>query len=188
MSKYRSKRKASRQISIPQILLGVGILMIIVGFGYAYWAEQSYAQTARTVQAKDVSNAEPIVAVHEMGGGPPIPFLPKDEPQPQIVVPETFYDFGSIGVKDVVERTFTIQNTGKAPLTISRAYTTCGCTTAEISASIIPPNGMATVKLIFDAGFHDAAGQTVRRGLIIESNDPEKSQVEIWIQADVGTS
>jgi hypothetical protein len=120
--------------------------------------------------------------------GSAIPFLPKGEPQPNIVIPETSYDFGTIGVKDVVEQTFVIRNTGDAPLTISRAYTTCGCTTAEISASVIPPGSVATVKLIFDAGFHDAAGQTVRRGLIIENNDPEQSQTEIWVQAKIASS
>ncbi|NLF66213.1 MAG: DUF1573 domain-containing protein [Chloroflexi bacterium] len=70
-------------------------------------------------------------------------------------------------------------------MTISRAYTTCGCTTAEFSASVIPPGKAATVKVIFDAGFHDAAGQTVRRGVIMENNDPDQSQEEIWVQAAV---
>lgn len=185
MSKFHSSNQESkRKISTTQLLGGVAVLLILFSLGYLYWSEQKNA----AAQAGDIANSQPILAIHEMGEGPPIPFLPKGEPQPKIVVPETSYDFGRIGAKDVVEKTFTIQNTGDAPLTISRAYTTCGCTTAEVSASVIPPEGVATVKLVFDAGFHDAAGQTVRRGLIIENNDPEKSQAEIWIQADVGTS
>jgi hypothetical protein len=103
-------------------------------------------------------------------------------------VPEKSYNLGLVGPYDVVEEEFIIRNTGEAPLTISRAYTTCGCTTAEISASVIPPGKVATVKLIFDAGFHDTAGQTVRRGLIIENNDPQRSQMEIWVQASVRSS
>src|SRR5690606_38916554 len=99
--------------------------------------------------------------------------------------PESFYDFGRIGPQEVVEQTFVIRNEGQAPLTISRAYTTCGCTTAAFSASIIPPGKVATVRVIFDAGYHDAAGQTVRRGIIIENNDPDQSQTEIWVQAAV---
>jgi hypothetical protein len=85
----------------------------------------------------------------------------------------------------VVEHEFIIRNVGEAPLTISRAYTTCGCTTAEVSARVIQPGQVATVRLIFDAGFHDTAGQTVRRGLIIENNDPNQSEAEIWTQAAV---
>ena len=79
-------------------------------------------------------------------------------------------------------------NTGEAPLTISRAYTTCGCTTAEITARTIPPGKVASVTLTFDAGFHETAGQTVRRGLIIENNDPRNPKAEIWIQATVRNS
>jgi hypothetical protein len=132
-----------------------------------------------------VTKAQPILAVHDMREGPPIPFIPRNQPQPNIQVPESSYDFGTIGPQDVVEREFIIRNTGDAPLTISRAYTTCGCTTAEISANVIPPGKVATIKVVFDAGFHDTAGQTVRRGLIIENNDPEQSQAEIWVQATV---
>jgi hypothetical protein len=136
--------------------------------------------------AVDVVYDRPISAIHEMGDGLPIPFLPRDQAQPAILIPEKTYNFDSIGPKDVVERTFIIRNNGEAPLTISRAYTTCGCTTAEISASVIPPGKVAEITLVFDAGFHeDTSGQTVRRGLIIESNDPRQSQAEIWIQATV---
>jgi hypothetical protein len=47
---------------------------------------------------------------------------------------------------------------------------------------------VASVTLTFDAGYHDTAGQTVRRGLIIENNDPRQSQAEIWVQAAVRNS
>jgi hypothetical protein len=39
--------------------------------------------------------------------------------------------------------------------------------------------------LTFDAGFHDVSGQTVRRGVIIENNDPNSPTAEIWTQARV---
>jgi hypothetical protein len=42
---------------------------------------------------------------------------------------------------------------------------------------------MVTMRL--DAGFHDVRGQTVRRGIIIENNDPKTPQVEIWAEASV---
>ncbi len=159
------------------VLLGAGI--------YLYLQQEQDVQAATEYTADDVADEAPIVAGHEMGEGPPIPFLPSGDPQPNIVVPETSYDFGRIGPKDKVEKTFIVRNDGEAPLTISRAYTTCGCTTAEFSASVIPPGQVATVKVIFDAGFHDTAGQTVRRGIIIENNDPDQSQAEIWVQAAV---
>ncbi|MCA9872868.1 MAG: DUF1573 domain-containing protein [Anaerolineales bacterium] len=188
--KTKVRRKRSRQQNhqkrnwIPVGLLVVGVLLVAISL-YSYLAGPSTAAADTSYAPEDVATTQPIFAVHEMNEGPPIPFLPKNQAQPDIQVPEKFYDFGTIGPQDVVEREFIIRNTGEAPLTISRAYTTCGCTTAEVSASVIPPGKVATVKLIFDAGFHDTAGQTVRRGIIFENNDPGQSQSEIWVQAQV---
>ena len=41
--------------------------------------------------------------------------------------------------------------------------------------------------LRFDAGYHDTRGQSVRRGVIIENNDPNNPQMEIWAEASVRT-
>jgi hypothetical protein len=134
---------------------------------------------------EDIAYDEPMQAVHEMEAGPPIPFLPKDGPQPKIEISEVFHDFGSVGATEVVTREFAIANMGEAPLTISRAYTTCGCTIADFSSAVIPPGKVSVVTLRFDAGFHDTRGQTVRRGIIIENNDPDRPQAEYWVEASV---
>jgi len=183
----QAQKQARRRNTIFGIVIATAILLIAGGL-YAYFADSQTAAAALAYAPGDIVYGDPIHAIHEMGDGPPIPFLPRDQAQPAIAVSEKSYDFGSIGPQDVVERIFVIFNTGDAPLTISRAYTTCGCTTAEISARTIPPGKVASVTLTFDAGFHDTAGQTVRRGLIIENNDPRQSQAEIWIQAAVRNS
>jgi hypothetical protein len=154
------------------------ILLIIIGVVLAN-------RPVELVSDGDIVRGRMIQATHQMGSGAPIPFLPAGEPQPNVVLAEAFHDFGRIGAKDVVLRTFTVHNTGEGPLTISRAYTTCGCTTAEVSADVIPPGKAVTVELRFDAGFHDSAGQTVRRGVILETNDPDQPQVEMWVEAEV---
>lgn len=169
---------------IGVFLLSVGALLVAITL-YGYATRSSSRTASASYAPEEVVMIRPLFAVHEMNEGPPIPFLPRNQPQPNMEAPERAYDFGLIGPQDVVEREFIIRNTGEAPLTISRAYTTCGCTRAEISASVIPPGKAAIVKVIFDAGFHDTAGQTVRRGLIIENNDPDQSQLEIWVQASV---
>lgn len=179
----RQKRQRRSQV-LSLIVAALGVLLLGAGV-YLYVQQGQDAEASMDYTAADVSHEAPIVAQHEMGAGPPIPFLPAGEAQPKIVVPETRFDFGRIGPQDVVERTFIVRNEGEAPLTISRAYTTCGCTVAEFSATVIPPGKVATVRVIFDAGFHDTAGQTVRRGIIIENNDPNQSQAEIWVQAAV---
>lgn len=182
-----ARRREQKRNWMPYALVAAGILLL----GAALLVNLSatpQATASMEYLPEDVAYEQPILAVHEMNEGPPIPFLPRNEPQPEIQLPLKTFDFGVIGPQDVVEKEFIIRNMGEGPLTISRAYTTCGCTMAEISASVIPPGKVATVKLIFDAGFHDTAGQTVRRGLIIENNDPQRSQMEFWVQAQVRSS
>jgi hypothetical protein len=176
----RKRRTQGPELIIALVFIGAAIVLMLL---LAFTATR---QPAQSQLDGDVVTGRAITAVHAMGDGPPIPFLPQDGPQPNVSVAEAAYDFGRIGAKDVVSHTFYLRNTGDAPLTISRAYTTCGCTTAEISADVIPPGKAVTAELRFDAGFHDSAGQTVRRGLIIESNDPDQPQAEIWVQAEVG--
>lgn len=103
---------------------------------------------------------------------------------PVAVIPVRFYDFGKVKTSETVSRTFEIENQGTIPLVISSSYTTCGCTTAELSAAVIPPGKSALVKVSFD-GQKSAPGAKVRRGVIFETNDPLHPQIEIWIQASI---
>lgn len=185
-SKRKQNRRSGNQkeLAIAIALLGGAVLLIAIG---VLMARRPASSLAAQTGTDDIVIGNRIKAVHDMGSGPRAEFIPAGEPQPDIAVPETFYDFGRIGAKDVATRTFLVRNTGKASLTISHAYTTCGCTVADISADVIPPGKAVTVEMRFDAGFHDSAGQTVRRGVILETNDPDQPQAEIWIQADVAS-
>ena len=175
---------ARRNRFVPFIVAGVALL-VAIGGGYLYVTERQTAQAMVAYAPDDVVRDRPIHAVHEMGSGPPIPFLSQDQPQPEIAIPEKSYNFGGLWPTAVVRHEFVIRNTGQAPLTISRAYTTCGCTTADITARVIPPGKVALASVVFDAGFHDTRGQRVRRGVIIENNDPGNSKAEIWVRASV---
>jgi hypothetical protein len=104
---------------------------------------------------------------------------------PQIRISENFFDFGEINSGQVVSRTFVIANTGQSPLILLHAYSTCGCTTANFTASEIPPGKVALMTIQFNSGYHDMHGTTVRRGVVIETNDPGQPTQEIWIQATV---
>ncbi|MRS02641.1 DUF1573 domain-containing protein [bacterium] len=105
--------------------------------------------------------------------------------EPVIRVSESFFDFGEVNSHIVLRRTFVIANTGQSALIIQRAYTTCGCTVADFTATEIPPGKVALMTLQFDPGFHEMRGTTVRRGVIIETNDPDHPTQEIWIQASI---
>ena len=180
------RERDHKQRVLPLLIL-VALGSILLGSVWYFISNLWAAQASIEYSPNDIAHDQPIKAVHEIGdrGLDTVPFLPKDDPQPKIVLLENFYNFGSVDPTDMVHHKFVIANQGEAPLTISRAYTTCGCTTAEFSASVIPPGKVSIVTMVYDAGFHDAQGQTVRRGIIIENNDPKNPQVELWVQATV---
>lgn len=184
-------KKQKRQKMRAYIFLGAGALLIVLLIAYLIVQPGDKAKDFNIATAP-VNRDQPLHAIHEMNmpGDPkkPIPFLPKDGPQPAIFIPTTTYNFGRIGAKEVVTHDFIIANVGEAPLTISRAYTSCGCTTADFTSVVIPPGEKAIVTLRLDAGYHDVRGQVVRRDLIIESNDPKNSEMVISTQAAVQTS
>ena len=182
----RKRGQRKKILSVVYIIGGLALLVVAL----LAFPDNKPAKASLDYSAEDVVYDNPLHAVHEMDGPSlaSIPFLPEDQPQPKVAVSETYFDFGGVGATDVVTHQFIIQNVGEAPLTISRAYTTCGCTTADFTATVIPPGMVSVMTLTFDAGFHDAKGQTVRRGIFIENNDPNMPQLEIWTQAVVANN
>ncbi len=185
LARGRRKSRARRYLWIAAIFGSVSLFVAAV---ISLRSGSSMQSTSFDYGPEDIAYDRPVEAVHEMESGPPIPFLPEDGPQPQIELNEVFHDFGSVGATEIVTREFTVANMGEAPLTISRAYTTCGCTTAEFTSTFIPPGMVSVVTVRFDAGLHDAEGQTVRRGVIMENNDPDVPQAEFWLEASVLTT
>lgn len=185
ISHYARRSKKQQQKITLGMIFG-GIVFITIGLALVFGGSNS-AEAKIDYRPEDIVNDSPVVAVHEMGASTvsSINFLPKDSPQPKIAVSEAFYNFGSIGATEVARHDFIIANQGDAPLTIHRAYTTCGCTTAEFSSTVIPPGKVVVMTLVLDAGYHDVRGQTVRRGVILENNDPNNPEIEIWTQAKV---
>ena len=137
----------------------------------------------------DVVYDEKIFAVHQMNGE--LDSIEKkivsNDPglNPKLQLSADFFDFGRISSEQTLIHTFIITNIGDSPLIIKYAYTTCPCTMAEISASVIPSGKIALITLQFDADYHKMDGITARRGLIMATNDPEHPIQEIWIQATV---
>lgn len=180
------RRKLARK-RVQAGLIGTGVLLLFVSAFWLVTSNKGNTLSDAAYRPEDVVYDTPLHAVHEMDGSKvnEIVFLPKDGPQPKIAFGEDFYSFGTIGATDVVTHTFVIFNQGDAPLTITRAYTSCGCTTADFTATVIPPGKVSIMTLTLDAGFHDVAGQTIRRGVMIESNDPNNPATELWTQANV---
>ena len=61
------------------------------------------------------------------------------------------HNFGEIYDGDVVSHIFTFTNTGKAPLIISKATASCGCTVPSWPKQPIAPGGKGQIQVQFDS-------------------------------------
>ncbi|MFQ6002091.1 MAG: DUF1573 domain-containing protein [Anaerolineae bacterium] len=130
-------------------------------------------------------SAGPIIAIYEMPTGPPSTVRPSPGGlYLDIGLSSYYYDFGTVKPEESLERTFQVTNRGEADLVITQFYTTCGCTTARLTAGIIPPGQEAELTVYFDADFHPGEGR-VERVVIIGSNDPDEPEVMVAITAYV---
>ncbi|MEQ9402141.1 MAG: DUF1573 domain-containing protein [Cyclobacteriaceae bacterium] len=74
-----------------------------------------------------------------------------DGPLPAFAFPESSHDFGTIKDGDVVEHIFTFTNNGEAPLIISDAKGSCGCTVPDWPREPIPVGGTGELKVKFNS-------------------------------------
>lgn len=108
---------------------------------------------------------------------------PPNGAQPRIEAVEDFIDFGRVLPGEQVEHTFIIRNSGDSTLKISRLYTTCSYMFADLSGSVIPPGRVALLVVTMNLAYHSDADQgLLRRGAILESNDPQQPETTVWVQ------
>ena len=171
--------------SIVLVMVGITGLIFFL-YIILVWGER---RPGYQYSPADIVYGETIYAVHDMDGSnkfQPLGLMSVNSTKfPEIQLTEKYYDFGEVYPRQVLTHTFVIANSGQSRLIIQRAYTTCGCTTADITAAEIPPGKVVLMTLHFDTGYHDMRGTTVRRGVMIETNDPYHPSQEIWIQASI---
>ncbi|MBV6644718.1 MAG: DUF1573 domain-containing protein [Cyclobacteriaceae bacterium] len=82
---------------------------------------------------------------------PAQPEVKPDGPLPAFAFKEENHDFGTINEGDIVDHTFTFTNTGEAPLIISNASASCGCTVPQWPKEPIPVGGSGDIKVQFNS-------------------------------------
>lgn len=81
----------------------------------------------------------------------PVSAMPADTTDMAILTfDEKEFNFGEIDEGGVVKHTFTFTNTGKKPLIVTHARSTCGCTIPEWSKEPTPPGGKGEIYVEFD--------------------------------------
>ncbi len=193
-SRRSGRRSRSKRGNTWLWLLGVvGLVLAIGGLAVVRNNQQNAITEARSLEVGQLLPlAEPVNPIdgwHDMNNMPDPnqvgQVVPPDQPQPNVDVPVAEYDFGAIpSGPENVSQVFYIQNTGTEVLEISSVVTSCGCTTANLSSSVIPPGTRADLTVVFDPDYHDTVGP-VTRVVWLETNDPDQPVVEVGFDANV---
>ena len=104
--------------------------------------------------------------------------MPLDSNQlARIVFEENEFDFGTIKEGDIVEHRFKFTNTGKVPLSILNARSSCGCTTPEWPKEPIPPGGTGEIYAKFNS---DGRVDKQSKLIVVTANTyPNESRVKL---------
>jgi hypothetical protein len=102
--------------------------------------------------------------------------LPTDTNQlARIVFEEPEFDFGTVKEGTIVDHVFKFTNTGKVPLTILDARSTCGCTVPNWSEEPIPPGGIGEISAKFNTDHK--VNQQQKRITITANTYPNETRV-----------
>ncbi len=104
--------------------------------------------------------------------------------EPRKVCDQPTFDFGSRDASEVVSHTFELKNTGTSDLIITAVRPACGCTTAQLDKSVIPPGESS--KLGAQLSLAGRSGE-IQKPILIESNDPANPALQLSIQGKVST-
>ncbi len=130
------------------------------------------------------------------------------EEPPQIVLQETFHDFGTISMAEGnVTHRFTVTNEGESSLELRDGITSCMCTAAKVvqDTKISPEFGMAGhgtnprgwkteivpgetayIETTFDPAAHGPRGTgLVSRFVTFQTNDPDMPELRLRFSANV---
>jgi hypothetical protein len=178
--------------------MGGGLALIAVLVVVGLWRQSVLAKSsAATTALRNEDEADllplaearlPLRGGHDPARMPQQTPVPRQAPAnaslPRLDLPSTTYDFGTIPERPDVAHIFAVQNKGDAELKIHNLVTSCGCTIAELSSSVIPPRQRADLKVTFDPDFHKTEG-FVTRVVWFATNDPTQPWVEMRIDANV---
>ena len=101
---------------------------------------------------------------------------------PKAVVAETTYDFGKVVEDQALAHTFSIKNTGDAPLVIEDVDPDCACTVAKFDKTI-PPGGQGEITLTIKPF---SVLRQFRKSTRVQVNDPGQQQL-VFVLTGVGT-
>ena len=95
---------------------------------------------------------------------------------PEMKFDETEFDFGTIEQNTPQEHVFTFTNTGKAPLVITNATSTCGCTVPSFTKEAIAPGEKGELLVKFNGSGQNQVTKTIT---VTANTEAGKEQLKI---------
>ena len=106
----------------------------------------------------------------------------KENVYPEMTFEEREYDFGTIEQGTNVEHVFEFTNTGRAPLVITNASSTCGCTTPDVPKNeTIAPGETRQMTVKFNGSGQGQVTKTVTISANTESGT-EKLKIKAFVE------
>ncbi|MCB7480987.1 DUF1573 domain-containing protein [Christiangramia sediminis] len=112
----------------------------------------------------------------------------KETVYPEITFEETEFDFGNIAKGTNVEHVFKFTNTGDAPLVITNAASSCGCTVPTYPKNeTIAPGETGEMLVKFNGSGNGQVTKTVTVSANTESGK-EQIKIKAFVEADENAS
>lgn len=105
---------------------------------------------------------------------------------PILTFAEEIFDFGNISQGDIVEHVFVFTNTGNAPLVISNAKGSCGCTVPNYAReTAIAPGESSEMTVRFNS--RGKSGNQIKSVTVYSNaqNNPARIRIKASIQVPV---
>lgn len=125
------------------------ILALFIGVQFIV-AQDKASQPAK--ESKTTTTTQQATPSTQPAQTPATPAQPAAPATPKSIAwNETVHDFGKVKQNDPAEVTFTFKNTGQAPVVVTAARSSCGCTVAEYTKEPVKPGASGTVKATYNS-------------------------------------
>jgi hypothetical protein len=101
---------------------------------------------------------------------------------PKIVADNATYNFGEVFEGVRVEHAFRFENAGDEALIIERVRSSCGCTAALLSATVIPPGESGQISATFDSSRFRG---NISKSVSLYANDPARPVTQFVLTGTV---
>jgi rhodanese-related sulfurtransferase len=159
---YSTSESAASKGKVLLSVLGYSNVRVLAG-GFTHWLEDG--------QGVESGLSQPAIGVISDEQGPGLE-----------VVPE-IYNFGKIKKENgIVSTSFTVKNSAESEILITEITTSCGCTTAEIEATLIQPGTAQTLTVHFDPNFHKEPDGKFSRTVFLQTSENKEIQARIAVE------